>query len=82
MIYITLQQCLQKSYNKVYFFTFSQTNDVFYDQFERWSAEWPGYVSVVNDKTCTNETRLGAVAAIEFAAKHFGLDEDVVILAG
>jgi len=59
-----------------------QTNNVFHEQFEKWSSEWSEYISVVNDKTCSNDTRLGAVAAIEFATKHFGLNEDVIILAG
>ncbi|XP_076812554.1 uncharacterized protein LOC143459338 [Clavelina lepadiformis] len=60
-----------------------QTNDHFYEQFMKWSQEWPDFISVVNDKTSTNNIKLGAVAALAFAVSSFGVEQsDLIIVAG
>ena len=49
----------------------------------KWSQEWPDFISVVNDKTSTNKSRLGAVAALDFAVSSFGVEQsDLIIVAG
>ena len=60
------------------------SNGKFAHIFEQW-AEKSNYskpVTVLNDGTMSNETRLGAVKDILFAIKERNIDEDVFILAG
>jgi glucose-1-phosphate thymidylyltransferase len=52
--------------------------------FEEW-AEKSSYkkpITVLNDGTLSNETRLGAVKDIEFAIDTLGIDEDILVIAG
>ena len=52
-------------------------------KFARVFQEWaPEYVSVVDDGTSTNETRLGAVCDIQFAIDQLRLDDDMLVIAG
>ena len=45
--------------------------------------DWvPAGVTVVDDGTSTNETRLGAVCDIKFAIDSLGLDDDMLVIAG
>lgn len=39
-------------------------------------------ITVVDDGTSTNETRLGAVVDIRFAIEELGLDDDMLVIAG
>ena len=39
-------------------------------------------VTVVDDGTSSNETRLGAVKDIQFAIEKLGLDDDMLVIAG
>lgn len=39
-------------------------------------------ISIVDDGTSTNETRLGAVCDIKFAIDKLGLDDDMLVIAG
>lgn len=39
-------------------------------------------ITVVDDGTSTNETRLGAVCDIQFAIDKLGLDDDMLVIAG
>ena len=55
------------------------TNHKFAGAFEKWSADKENVV-VVDDRTESNETRLGAVKDIQLAAE--GLDSDVFVMAG
>ena len=48
--------------------------------FEKWAEGKP--VTVVDDGTESNETRLGAVCDIQFAIDQLGLKDDLLILAG
>ena len=56
------------------------TNHKFADRFREWSARRSERISVIDDGTETNETRLGAVKDIQLAAE--GLDADVLVMAG
>ena len=62
------------------------SNHKFAAQFSDWAAErkekrgWK--ITVVDDGTETNETRLGAVKDIQFAMERLGLDDDLLVLAG
>ena len=58
------------------------TNHKFACFFEQWAAGKDYKVTVVDDGTSTNETRLGAVKDIEFAVNTLGIDDDMLILAG
>lgn len=56
------------------------SNHKFAGHFEKW-AEGRN-ITVVDDGTSTNETRLGAVCDIRFAQEKLGLQDDLLILAG
>lgn len=58
------------------------SNHKFAGHFENWAKTKPQKVSVVDDGTDTNETRLGAVKDIQFAIDSLGLDDDVLVIAG
>ena len=51
--------------------------------FNEWAAGRPDdIITVVDDGTSTNETRLGAVRDIQFAIGTLGLDDDMLVIAG
>ena len=50
--------------------------------FEEWAATKNVKITVVDDGTESNETRLGAVRDIEFAIKQLSLDSDMLVIAG
>lgn len=56
------------------------TNHKYAEHFKRWAEGKP--VTVVDDGTSTNETRLGAVRDIQFAIDQLHLTGDLLILAG
>jgi len=58
------------------------TNSKFAGQFREWAASRPERISVLDDGTSTNETRLGAVKDVQFAIDSLGLDEDLMVIAG
>ena len=58
------------------------SNHKFASCFEDWAAGRKEKISVVDDGTSTNETRLGAVCDIRFAIDSLGLDDDMLVLAG
>ena len=52
-------------------------------KFARVFQEWaPECVSVVDDGTSSNETRLGAVFDIQFSIDQLRLDDDMLVIAG
>lgn len=55
------------------------SNHKFAPIFKEWAR--PG-VTVVDDGTSSNETRLGAVKDIQFAIDTLGLDDDMLVIAG
>lgn len=58
------------------------SNHKFAHCFDEWAAGKEYKVTVADDGTSTNETRMGAVRDIEFAIEKLGLDDDLMILAG
>lgn len=50
--------------------------------FEAWAKAHTLPITVVDDGTSTNETRLGAVCDIQFAIDKLGLNDDLLIIAG
>ena len=59
------------------------SNHKFAHHFEEWAAtKGDVRVTVVDDGTMSNETRLGAVMDIQFAIDKLGLDSDMLVIAG
>ncbi len=58
------------------------SNHKFAHCFDEWAAKKDYKVTVVDDGTSSNETRLGAVCDIKFAIDKLGLDDDMMVLAG
>ncbi len=50
--------------------------------FDEWSKTKTQKVTVVDDGTSTNETRLGAVKDIQFAIDRLNIDDDMLVIAG
>ena len=57
------------------------SNHKFAPIFEEW-ASLRSNVTVIDDGTSSNETRLGAVKDIELGIKSCGIDEDLLVMAG
>lgn len=58
------------------------SNHKFAKHFETWAAKRPEKITVLDDGTSSNETRLGAVRDVQFAVESCGLDDDLLVLAG
>lgn len=58
------------------------SNHKFAHHFEAWAKERPQKITVVDDGTESNETRLGAVRDIQFAIDACKLDDDMLVIAG
>ena len=58
------------------------SNHKFAPHFAAWAVKHPLPITVLDDGTETNETRLGAVRDIAFALKETGLTDDILIIAG
>ncbi|SER67936.1 glucose-1-phosphate thymidylyltransferase [Gracilibacillus ureilyticus] len=60
------------------------TNAKFYDDFVVWSrsSRYFSKVTILNDGTETNETRLGAIGDITYVINEANIEEDVMIAAG
>ena len=58
------------------------TNHRFASIFEKWADGRPEKITVVDDGTSTNETRLGAVKDIQFALEATGHKGDLLVIAG
>lgn len=58
------------------------SNHKFAHHFENWAAAKKMKITVVDDGTSTNETRLGAVRDIQFAIDRLQLDDDMLVMAG
>ncbi len=61
---------------------FVVSNGKFADHFSEWAKQKPQKITVVNDYTFTNETRLGAVKDVQFAIEEHHIDDDALIIAG
>lgn len=58
------------------------SNHKFAHHFESWAKGKEYKITVVDDGTSSNETRLGAVRDIEFAVQTLAIDDDLMVLAG
>ena len=58
------------------------SNHKFARHFQEWAAGKRQKITVVDDGTSTNETRLGAVCDIRFAVDSLGLTGDMLVIAG
>ena len=58
------------------------SNHKFAHHFEEWAKTKPQNITVVDDGTSSNETRLGAVCDIQYAIDALSLDDDMLVIAG
>lgn len=60
------------------------TNEKFSGHFKDWAKKtvFRSPISVVNDKTLTNETRLGAIGDIDLVIREAKITEDLLVIAG
>ena len=58
------------------------SNHRFKSHFEEWASGKSVKITVVDDGTSTNETRLGAVRDIQFAIDSLKIDDDMLVIAG
>lgn len=58
------------------------SNHKFAGHFREWAKGHSPAVTVVDDGTDTNETRLGAVCDVQYAIDELGLKDDLLIIAG
>ena len=58
------------------------SNHKFAHHFDAWAKEKTQKVTVLDDGTDSNETRLGAVKDIQFAIEKLQLDTDMLVIAG
>lgn len=58
------------------------TNHKFVSHFENWAKKHSQKITVVDDGTSSNETRLGAVIDIQFAIDKLNIDDDLIVMAG
>lgn len=58
------------------------SNHKYVRHFLDWAAKKPQKITVLDDGTSTNETRLGAVKDIDFAIQTLQLDDDLLVIAG
>ena len=58
------------------------SNHKFSCHFDAWAKEKKQKITVVDDGTSTNETRLGAVRDIQYAIEQLNLDDDMLVMAG
>ena len=60
------------------------TNAKFFDNFKSWlkSSKRRNKITLINDGTTSNETRLGAIRDLEIVIKDKAIDDDVFVVAG
>lgn len=58
------------------------SNHKFAHHFDAWAKTKTQKVTVVDDGTSSNETRLGAVKDIQYAIDTLSLDDDMLVIAG
>ena len=58
------------------------SNHKYAHHFDAWAKTKKQKISVIDDGTSSNETRLGAVKDIQFAIDMLGLDDDMLVIAG
>lgn len=58
------------------------SNHKYVTHFMDWAKDKPYKITIVDDGTESNETRLGAVCDIQFAIDALNLDDDMLVIAG
>ncbi len=58
------------------------SNHKFVHHFDKWAEGKQQKITVVDDGTVSNDTRLGAVCDIQFAIDRLGLDDALLVIAG
>lgn len=58
------------------------SNHKFAHHFEDWAKNKAQKITVVDDGTSSNETRLGAVRDIQYAIDSLSIDDDMLVIAG
>ena len=58
------------------------SNHKYAHHFDAWAKTKQQKITVVDDGTDSNETRLGAVKDIQYAIEKLGLDDDMLVIAG
>lgn len=58
------------------------SNHKFAHHFDKWAVAKSQKITVVDDGTESNETRLGAVRDIQFAIDELKIDDDMLVIAG
>lgn len=61
------------------------SNHRYYEHFVKWEKDNTAVkkpVTILDDGSTSNDTRLGAVKDIEFAIEKLGIDEDILVIAG
>lgn len=58
------------------------SNHKFAEHFRKWAEDHPLPITVLDDGTESNETRLGAVRDIQFAIESLDLKDDLLVIAG
>lgn len=58
------------------------SNHKYVHHFEKWKKTKHQRITVVDDGTSSNETRLGAVRDIQYAIEKLALDDDMLVIAG
>lgn len=58
------------------------SNHKFAEHFYAWAEKKEWKITVADDGTSSNETRLGAVRDIQFAIEKLGLNDDMLVIAG
>jgi len=58
------------------------SNDRFYRDFLNWSLNYGERVKVLNDKSKSNETRLGGIGDLWLAIEEEKIDDDILVILG
>ena len=58
------------------------SNHKFADYFREWVAHKPQKITIIDDGTTSNETRLGAVCDIQYAIDTLAIEDDILVIAG
>ncbi len=65
---------------------FIVTNEKFFRDFEEWLEKCNGKfakkIEIINDKTKTNETRIGGIGDLDFTIREKRIDEDLLVVLG
>lgn len=71
---------LVKEIDKIYIVT----NQRFYGDFEKWAENYdcPQAISIINDKTTSDENKLGATGDMDFVIKAERIKDDLLVIAG